>query len=273
MNFDPQTEIKSKRLSVFEILQTTGYILRNNFRKIFLLCFIVQVLILTVSFFIPSDLIFYIDPGSTFTPTALKRLINVMVLSLGTQICFAPLITAGLTNICEKTLSGEKVTSGFILESTLLKWWKLAATALICTVLTLLGSILILPAIYFGIVFCFSTNVASRSNKWGASALTRSMAIISGRTIKTLGWLIVVLVIESISQVFLTFVLSFILGLIFRMAVVSSPGMVFFISVFIPALISAFCAVFPVILCVLYLNYEYSFDREMTPTIDESEEQ
>jgi len=102
-------------------------------------------------------------------------------------VVFEPLAIAGFTYVTRKTLVHEACSIQGIMDITLMRWNFLWITAALHLLILLAGTLLIIPGIYFSVVFVFHSMVVAEHGRWGFGALAYSARLVKGRFFKTLG--------------------------------------------------------------------------------------
>ncbi len=100
-------------------------------------------------------------------------------------IIFLPISTAAITHIVKSYLEGSKPTLQGALDASVLKWHKISITYFLVLLILGVGVFFIIVPIIFSVYFAFSVNVAADEGVWGFKALTRSMALVRRRWLKT----------------------------------------------------------------------------------------
>ncbi len=200
-------DIKTRELTATEIVSYSFRILFGKLKYIILICFFA---------FLPISLFSSLVSPQLYT-TALEQLMNssfeqsfainsaayfdlmkYFLLSTLIGVIFSPLAVGALSYITVQSIEGKPVTLNGIMECSMQKWGRLVYTSIIYNVLYFLGlSFLIVPGIYFYIVYMFCECVAAVSNKYGISALLVSKTLIRGRFFKAVGLLILCFLVRT----------------------------------------------------------------------------
>lgn len=193
-------DIKHRRIRIGEIFKYAGEIYRTNLKWI---------VIITIGVYLPLYIIVTLLPPPPALPYPLEIPLNGVLDSsiipyewylsvLAVSMLFTPLATAAVTHIAHENAEGRKATLPGILDTSLIKWGKLVVTTLLYMLIVGFGFILVVPGIYFSVVFSFHSNVVATQDKWGLSALVQSRRIVKGRWWAAFGFVILVAVMLSV---------------------------------------------------------------------------
>jgi len=185
-----------------EIFKTAFFVYARSFKYVLLISLFVNIPRNTIIFFIPDR---WLVTFEMFAQMDFAGMLPAMIISYTVSILFEPLAYAGFVYLAREALAGENIAVTGILDNTLLKWPALMVTTLFYYVFVLIGSILIIPAIYAVTVFAFYIMVVVERDKWGMSALLESARIVKGNFFRTLLVLALVVVLSLFTGNFVSF--------------------------------------------------------------------
>lgn len=187
-------DIKNRRMSVFGLLAPSGAIFWKKLPFLAAICLFV---------YTPIEIIFELFPAQIVLTQQdiLNQDIDKIFLSayanLAVLTIFAPLATAAVACVCQRSAEGQKVSFAAILDNSLLKWPRILLSSLLFLAVIMLSSVLIVLPVYFAVSFAFYVHVAAVSDKWGPAALAESRNMVRGRWWATAGSLILINIMET----------------------------------------------------------------------------
>lgn len=186
-------DIFIRELRFSEILAAAFGVFVKNLKLAAPLCLAVFLPLYTIESFIPES---YSAAELLLNPDAFSssgEIGKMLLFSFAMQfisICFTSLIMGGLTYIAISSAKGEKPTAAGVLDFSIMKWHRLAFTAIIYYLLVSVSAVLIIPALYFAVSLVFYDSITASTNEWGVRALIRSLGLVRRRFLKTAGFLL-----------------------------------------------------------------------------------
>lgn len=234
-------DIKARRLRLGELFKYAGVIFKKNF---------IALTIISVCVYLPYYIIVSLLPvpplslpASAVTSADYNNLFQFMYGVIAVSIIFTPLAIAAATYITQKSIEGEKPGFPGIMDASLIKWVKLIITALIYMLIVGLGAIIIVPGIYFSVLYTFYPNVVAVQDKWGMDALLHSKKIVKGRWWATFGFILMISV--------LSFLVSFSGGIVFSLLHLDTG---FFLNIIESVVFEILLMYFQIMIALWYFN-------------------
>ena len=183
-----------------QIFKTAFFVYTKTFKYVLLISLFVNIPKNSMILFMPDRWAINLD---ILIQMDVMAMLPFMLISYIISILFEPLTYAGFTYLARGALADENLSLTGVLDNTLLKWPALLATSLLYYVFLIIGSILIIPAIYVIVVFTFYVMVVVDRDRYGFAALLESARIVKGNFFKTL---LVLMLISVLSMIFGSFV-------------------------------------------------------------------
>jgi hypothetical protein len=204
-------EISSRELKISEIIREAFGIFKANFKLILPLCLLA---------FIPLNILVLILGGEELVAAILTNPIDALLggqagaylrITLITQfvrLLFTSLIVGGYTYLALSRYAEKEVTFQGMMDSTFGKWLGIVFTGLLFYLIILSVSFLIIPVIYFSVIFVFHRHVAAISNERGIRAFITSAVMVRGKFFKRLLYAAAFLLLQA----GFTFIVTLFLG-------------------------------------------------------------
>jgi len=112
-------------------------------------------------------------------------------ITLGLTLLFAPPAAGAFSYLAAQGLKREPASFLGVLEASVMKLWKYAATYLLLGASVFLSAwLFFIPALFIGVATAFSSNIIALTDNWGIGALRESYRVVKGQFFHTLGFLI-----------------------------------------------------------------------------------
>ncbi len=164
-------EFKVKRIPLFQILTIALRLLRDNFKVILpfvLLIFVpVNVIISLIS----------VDLDITAKEVHWQSIWAMAIVSIG----ILPLVTAAMTHLVRCSVEGKPLTYDEMMTASFGNWARILTVSILYYMFVIIGAIIIIPAIFYGIVYYFAIFLVVATEKSGFGALRESATIVKGR--------------------------------------------------------------------------------------------
>lgn len=199
---------KSGRVTLRELLRLALDIYRHCFKYIALI---------GLGIYVPVNIVYVVlaarfdigEISAILAGTAdMSGMYRYVTVGMIIEVAVMPLETAALTYLTRQRLDKAEVSTEGVLDASFGNWRRLFITALCYAMLVIPGSILIIPALMFGVSFLFYANIIAVSETSGIMALRQSANLVRGRWWRTLS----VLVFINIGLLCVQSLISVILG-------------------------------------------------------------
>jgi hypothetical protein len=203
--------VKEPKLA--EILGSAAKLFSSGIKFIIPLCMLVYVPVNIIELFTPqafSVSALLSDPAGAVESGLYNDVMIYFYVTQGLRIVFGSIITGGMTYIAASRLAPmpSAVTSTGLLDYSLAKWARLAYTGVFCALIINMSVVLIIPAIYFSVVFMFHLNIVSLSGERGMKALIGSARMVRGRFLRSLLFSLVFMLISLLISALLSSAVS-----------------------------------------------------------------
>jgi hypothetical protein len=197
------------KLTIFEILKVSWTVYSKHFLHMAAICALAFAPVVVAIQFIPMPSASYSDLIG-MTPEQLQAIMSSSMIILGLYMLFVPLCASAVTSVAATFLSNGKVTAEGILDASLARWGRLIWTTVLYGSIVFLSAFLVIPAVFFGIAFCFYPNAIALNGSGGFASLKGSHDAVKGRWFRTLGFLIFTNILSIGASMLLGYALSWI---------------------------------------------------------------
>lgn len=249
-------EFKSRRITPRELIQLALGIYKQCFKYIF---------IIGLGIYIPTSVVLMMAPmpdmTAIYTTGDASSAYGYLFVSLALIVAVLPLETAAITYFTRQKLDNAECSLEGALDASLGNWWKLFASALIYVGLVGLCSFLLIPAIIFGISFCFYSNIVVVEGLSGFAALQRSAQIVKRRWWRTLGTLLAIGIIEFFLQNLASLAIEVLFAAVFDM---QNIVLAIVLNIAGSLAVNILGVVFRIITALYFFNLYYTAERPAT---------
>lgn len=242
-------DIKTRMLSVFEIVIDSLRICGTRFKYILPICLAVYIPLNILLLFLPSDLYEKLLGFVYMAETPDTYYLRYVGILLALKIIFIPLLAGALSYITVQDIEGRQVKTTEILDASLMRWGKLVYTSALYYGIIIISAPLFFPIFYFGIVFILYPCIVAISSKYGFSALLISRVLMRGKWLKGFG----LFLLNGIVLLGMQVVLGLIVG---WLGIPVDDNFAWFVLSLINNCLEAFSYVS---VCLFYINIHYNF--------------
>lgn len=204
-------DLSKREWRIGEILRASFGMLKAVYKYCVPLCLLVYVPLNVIELFVPPEYslgILLTDPMGVLDTGMYNQIMGFGMLMQVIRLLFTCLVTGGYTYVAMAKLSGKPISRAGLMDLTLGKWFALAFTAFLFTLIISLTAVLIIPAIYFAVLFTFHLNVAAVTTDRGFKALLGSAKLVRGQFLKRLAYAFSFLFMQAAFTVILSNILT-----------------------------------------------------------------
>ena len=202
------TKIKTTELGIKDTFNTAFKIYTENSKFLLVLGLLIYIP-LTILFVVISQGINLAMYNSDFALTldpewyAIITLTAIAFATLIISALVSPLVYAAIVSLVAYVIDGNEPSFKPIAEATYEKLGKHIATIILFNLVVAPMMILILPGVYFGVLFIFYPFVVALTDKWGFQAFSESRKLVKGKWFKTFGFLVLIILFSTMVSNFL----------------------------------------------------------------------
>lgn len=248
------SDIKTRKLSAAELISLAAEVCRKKFRFLAAAGLAVFIPMSVFRAILPNPLAYLKADASGLIAVGdmggfLRAVLPVFILNA----VFAPLFVGAATHVARRHVEDSHCGFPGIMDASLSKWGKLAATAILYYIITALASFMLIPGIFIAVACAFYPNVISDGGPWGFGAFRESIALVRGRWFRTCCFLMLVNIVLAVVTTLLQAALYAVFAVFMSVDSLLSPGADIFVSLALD-----FAGMyFTVLIALWFLNRRY----------------
>ena len=181
--------VSNREWRIWEILRETFLMIKSVWKLCLPLCLLVYIPVNIIELFIPPEYslaLILLNPAETLDAGLIGDVMFFAIIIQLIRLLFTCLVAGGYTYLALSRFSGKPVSLQGLMDFVFSKWLALAYTGLLFYMIIIATFFLIIPAIYFAVIFVFHLNMAAVSGERGFRAMIGSARLVRGAFIKRL---------------------------------------------------------------------------------------